>query len=111
MHIDQLIQEIKPNLPFKTESDVQDFLNNYHQNDQIALISALYFGASHLYDQKVNPTHWPQLQSGTMNRFWENDMPANRYATTLFEKSTSLVNYYDAFLRVTTNSGYDRRLY
>ncbi|KAB5625720.1 hypothetical protein F7234_07990 [Pseudomonas putida] len=112
MHIDHLISGIVPVLPFASSEDAQAFLSNLEAEDQIALISALYFGRSHLHSDTVNEDYLPYLLSGDMNRFWEqgNVVPSD-FATVLYEKGSNLVSYYDAFIRATDGSGYDRSNY
>ncbi|MBJ9973980.1 hypothetical protein IAE35_01955 [Pseudomonas sp. S75] len=112
MHIDKLIAAIVMHLPFQSVEAAQAFLSELAPNDQVALISALYFGRSHLGSDCVNEDTWPYLQSGQMNRLWEQDsiLPAD-FATILYEKGSNLAGYYDAFLRATEGSGYDRSRY
>ncbi|WP_412460100.1 hypothetical protein ACK2SD_14275 [Pseudomonas sp. SC11] len=112
MHIDELIDAIAPHLPFHSVEAAQAFLSTLAPDDQIALISALYFGRSHLGSDCVNEDFLPYLRSGQMNRLWEQDsiVPAD-FATILYEKGSNLASYYDAFLRATNGSGYDRAAY
>ncbi|EJL7016609.1 hypothetical protein NMT49_003573 [Vibrio cholerae] len=112
MHIDQLITNIRTHIPFKSESDAADFLALYDAQDRIAFVSALYFGRSHIHDNEVSEDYAKFLFSGQMNRFWEADnVPQADIARVLYEKGNNLNTYYDAFLRCTTNSNYNRDHY
>ncbi|MBK1706081.1 hypothetical protein [Halochromatium glycolicum] len=112
MHIDDLINEIRPHIPFWSEKSAQRFIEKFNEDDRIALVSALYFGRSHLHLNEVNDDHMKYLRSGEMNRFWDKDcVEDDEIARVLYEKNTNLTAYYDAFLRCTTNSNYDRSNY
>lgn len=111
-HIDILLNEIRAHLPFKSAEDAQAFLNHYDDTDRIAFISALYFGRSHIHATQVSEEFLPYLVKGEMNRYWEKDnIPDNEIARTLYEKGTNLTTYYDAFIRCTDASNYDRSKY
>ena len=99
MHIDHLIGAIVPKLPFASSEDAQAFLSDLAAEDQIALISALYFGRSHLHSDTVNEDYLPYL------------LAPSDFATVIHEKGSNLVSYYDAFIRATDGSGYDRSNY
>lgn len=110
--IDLLLNEIRAHLPFASEEAAQTFLNDYDQDDRIAFISALYFGRSHLHATEVSEEFLKYLATGEMNRYWEKEnVPDNEIARTLYEKGTSLSTYYDAFIRCTNASKYDRNKY
>jgi hypothetical protein len=112
MHIDQLLTNIRVHIPFLSESDAADFLDDYDQSDRIAFVSALYFGRSHIHSNKVDNDYSEYLFSGKMNRFWEQDsVDQDEIARVLYEKGNNLNTYYDAFLLCTTNSNYDRDNY
>lgn len=108
MHIDLLIEAIIPRLPFASVEEAQAFLADLPPDDQIALISALYFGRSHIHSNAVNEDYLPYLLSGQMNRFWEQgNIAPQEFATVLYEKGSNLFVYYDAFIRATDGSRYD----
>lgn len=108
MHIDDLIRDIKPHIPFNSEEIAQKYIDRLDQDDQIALISALYIGRNHIHSDKINDDHIEYLLSGEMDRHWEKDnITKNMFARILYEKNTNLTNYYDSFIRCATNSGYD----
>ncbi|WDL83905.1 hypothetical protein IU367_06880 [Aeromonas bestiarum] len=112
MHIDQLIENIRNYIPFRSESDAAHFLETYAQSDRIAFASALYFGRSHVHYNEVSEDYAKFLFSGEMNRFWEeSNVPQADIARILYEKGSNLNWYYDAFLRCTTNSNYNRDNY
>ena len=112
MHIDVLINAILPHVPFQSKHDAQIFINQYQQDDQIALISAMYLGRSHLHATKINSDYLSGLTSGEIDRFWEKDtVPVNEIARVLWEKGQNLKTYYDAFIRCTSGSGYNRNQY
>lgn len=112
MRIDELIRKIKPHLPFETEGNAVIYLANHDESDRIALVSAMYFGRSHLHSQLVNEDHYALLFSGEMNRFWQrDDVQDDEIAKVLYQKSENLTEYYNAFLRCIINSGYDLNNY
>ncbi|WP_396586375.1 hypothetical protein [Bermanella sp. R86510] len=109
MHIDDLIEEIKPRIPFSSEESAQTFIDDFEEDDRIALISAMYIGRSHIHAQEINDDHIEYMRSGKMNRYWEKgNVQDNEIARVLYEKNTNLTIYYDAFIRCTTNSKFDR---
>lgn len=109
MHIDDLIENIRPYIPFRSEQAAQDFINRFEEGDRIALISAMYIGRSHIHSNEIDDDHIKYLHSGKMDRYWDKDsVPDNEIARVLYEKNTNLTTYYDAFIRCTTNSGFDR---
>tara|TARA_R110002033_G_scaffold135713_4_gene175394 strand:+ start:81530 stop:81868 length:339 start_codon:yes stop_codon:yes gene_type:complete len=109
MHIDLLIAAIKPNIPFASEIVAQIFLNAYDDEDQSALITALYIGRSHIHNDNLSSDFEPGLLKGEINRHWDDDtVPKKDRAKVLFEKNTNLTSYYDAFIRCTGNSKYNR---
>ncbi len=109
MHIDTLINAIRSHIPFGSEQDAQKFINRFEESDRIALISAMYIGRSHIHAQVINDDHINYLRSGEMDRYWEKgNVLDGDIARVLYEKNTSLNYYYDAFIRCTTNSNYDR---
>ncbi|QXI10589.1 hypothetical protein [Pseudomonas zeae] len=112
MHIDDLIIAVRPLIPFGSEAEAQVFLDGYESGDQIALISALYFGRSHVHYNEVGEDYSGYLFSGEMNRFWESgNVSEEEFARVLYGKNINLHAYYDAFLRCTDGSGYDRSKY
>jgi hypothetical protein len=68
MHIDDLIRDIKPHIPFRSGQATQEFINRLGKDDRIALISAMYIGRSHIHSNEINDDH---INSGEMNRYWE----------------------------------------
>lgn len=112
MHIDNLIQAITPIIPFATVADAQAFLDKYEQEDQSALITALYIGRSHLHCDKLSSDYEPGLFGGEIDRHWEDiNIPEKDRARVLFEKNTVLAAYYEAFIRSTDGSSYDRNVF
>ena len=111
MHIDQLIIDIKRSIPFKTKEDAQIFIDGYDYNHRIAFISAMYFGKQHLYRDTVSDEFYT-LFTGEEDRLWEKtSVMDNDIAGILYGESEHLTVYYDAFLRCTTNSNYNRDNY
>lgn len=109
MHIDDLIEEIQPHIPFSSEQAAQELIDRFEKIDRIALISAMYIGRSHINSNKIDDDHIKHLNSGEINRYWDKDtVPDNEIARVLYEKNTNLTAYYDAFILCTTNSGFDR---
>lgn len=109
MHIDDLIREINLHIPFSSEQAAQKFIDGFEEDDRIALVSAMYIGRSHIHAHEINDDHIKYLRSGEMNRYWEQDnVPDSEIARVLYEKSTNLTTYYDAFIRCSTNSKFDR---
>jgi hypothetical protein len=109
MHIDDLINKIRPLIPLSSEQAAQSFIDSLGESDPIALISAMYIGRSHIHSNEINDDHKELLFSGKIDRFWEKDnVPENEIARALYEKNTNLNTYYDAFIRCTTNSNFDR---
>lgn len=112
-HIDNLLAAIYPEIPFQSEASAEQFLRQYPDfADRIAFVSALYFGRSHIHDNQINEDHVKYMASGEMNRFWEEgNFADSEIARTLYEKNTNLKTYYDAFIRCTNASNYDRSKY
>lgn len=109
MHIDDLIKDIKPYIPFSSEQEAKTFINQYQEDDRIAFISAMYIGRTHIHSNEIDDDHIKYLHTGELNRYWEKDnIPDNDIARILYEKNTNLTDYYDAFIRCTTNSNIDR---
>ncbi|GAB0149374.1 hypothetical protein McPS_21140 [Marichromatium sp. PS1] len=109
MHIDDLINKIRPLIPFGSEQAAQAFIDSLGENDPIALISAMYIGRSHINSNEINDDYKELLFSGKIDRFWDEDtVPENEIARVLHEKNKNLNIYYDAFMRCTTNSNFDR---
>ncbi|HGI7029129.1 TPA: hypothetical protein ACJVFL_002457 [Klebsiella aerogenes] len=112
-HIQQLIAEAAPYIPFQSKSIASSFLQQYSADDQAALVSALYIGRDHI--------HVSQLNSDCLN----SGIPFDRYfhtggghgvrwminpaefPTILYEKNTALSNYYQSFVRCANGSGID----
>lgn len=112
MHIDELIKDILPLIPFKSVESAQKFIDKYEANDRIAFISSLYLGRNHIHHDEIDESDLKYLQSGKMDRFWEEDnVRDDEMARVLYEKNSNLMAYYDAFIRCTTNSKYDRGRY
>ncbi|AEG13591.1 hypothetical protein G3485_22040 [Shewanella baltica] len=112
MHIDALIFAIKPHIPFVSEAAAQVFLTQYPDADQSAFITALYIGRSHLHFDELSPDYKSGLLSGEINRHWDDDtVPAKDRAKVLYEKNSNLTTYYDAFIRCTNNSKYNRDMF
>ncbi len=112
MHIDELIRDIRPLIPFRSVESAQEFIDKYEAGDRIAFISSLYLGRSYIHYDEINEDDLQYLQSGKMDRFWEEgNVRNNEIARVLYEKNSNLIGYYDAFIRCTTNSGYDRSRY
>lgn len=112
MHVDELIRDIRPLIPFRSVENAQEFIDKYEMDDRIAFISSLYLGRSYIHCDEINEDDLQYLQSGKMDRFWEQGTVRDSgIARVLYEKNTNLIAYYDAFIRCTTNSGYDRGRY
>lgn len=112
-HIDNLLAAIYPEIPFQSKTSAEQFLSRYPDfSDRIAFVSALYFGRSHIHENQINEDYAKYIASGEMNRFWEEgSVPDSDIALKLYEKNTNLKTYYDAFIRCTTASNYDRSKY
>ena len=112
MHIDILIEQIRPHIPFTSEKEAKKFIDKFDENDRLAFVSALYFGRSHIHNNEINDDYIQYLQSGEMDRHWEKgNVQDNEIARILYEKNSNLTTYYDAFIRCTNNSNYDRSEY
>lgn len=111
--IQQLINQVLPQIPFHSSSAAQGFLQSYTVDDQAALISALYIGRDHIHSNTIHEDYIPA--SIPFDRYFHTGgghgvrwliNPAE-FKDILYEKNTSLKTYYEAFLRCTNGSGLD----
>lgn len=108
MFIDQLIEEIKPHIPFASEESAQNFVDKISEDDRSALMSAMYLGREHLHSDKFSEEYLNRIKSDDMNRnSLGGDVSDEEVARVLFEKNTLLASYYEAFLRCAANSGFN----
>ncbi len=108
MHIQTLINNIKPLVPFASEEDANNFLKNYVQDDCYALLTAMYIGRDHIHSDTINPDYNSVLSSGSFNRYYHQDTASlNEIPRILYDKNSCLTSYYDSFIRCTTNSGFN----
>ncbi|CAI0896872.1 hypothetical protein [Serratia grimesii] len=112
-HIQQLTNQVLSQIPFNSSSEAQGFLQPYTQDDQAALISALYIGRDHIHFNTIQEDYIPD--SIPFDRYFHTGgghgvrwliNPAE-FKDILYEKSMSLKTYYGAFLRCTNGSGLD----
>lgn len=112
-HIQQLISQADPLIPFQNSSVADAFLQQYSIDDQAALISALYIGRNHIGANQLNDDcfiegipfdRYHQTGGGHGFRWLIN--PAE-FATILYEKNTNLRTYYQSFIRCANGSGVD----
>lgn len=112
MHIQKLINNIKPLIPFASEQDANNFLKNYPQDDCYALLTAMYIGRDHIHSNSINPDYDSVISSGSFNRFYHQGTASlSQIPRILYEKNTNLTSYYDSFIRCSTNSGIDLNLF
>ncbi|SPX72026.1 Uncharacterised protein [Morganella morganii] len=108
MHIQNLINNIKPLIPFSSEQDANNFLKNYTQDDCYALLTAMYIGRDHIHDSVINHNYNSVLSSGSFNRYYhQNTASLNDIPRILYEKNTNLTSYYDSFIRCTMGSNFN----
>lgn len=107
--ISELIENILPSIPFRTEEGVRSYMGRLSVEDQAALVTALYVGRDHIHHDLLIENYVPD------------DVPFDRYFITggnpdwmiapsdfariMFEKNSSLNSYYSAFVRCTQASG------
>ncbi|QGY33175.1 hypothetical protein [Pantoea cypripedii] len=109
--IQQLIRAVLARLPFRSTEDTQEFLNTYSLEDNSALITALIIGRDHVNEGRIQADYVPDDLS--FDRFLHTGsagiwliQPAD-FAQIIFDTSTSLITYLEAFERCATMSGYD----
>ncbi|QWZ84837.1 hypothetical protein [Aeromonas sp. FDAARGOS 1404] len=91
MHIQDLVNDVLPHIPFRNESVAQTFLDNYSVDDQLALISALHIGRSHNGLNKLMEDY-----QDTDRRLCDH-IHEDEFARILYEKNTQLATYYQNF--------------
>jgi hypothetical protein len=111
--IQQLINAAIPLIPFRHLRDAQAFLNALSLEDRSALISALCTGRDHLNADRIRPGYVPDelsfdrfLHTGNAG-IWLIE-PAD-FAGMLCEAGPALTEWFAAFERCATASGYDLR--
>ncbi|SAE59398.1 hypothetical protein [Enterobacter kobei] len=116
-HIQQLINLVDPQIPFKNTSDAQAFLNQYSLDDQAALVTALYVGRDHIHLDTLNSDCF---NSGvSFDRYFHTGgghgirwlISPSDFATILYEKNTNLRTYYKSFERCANGYGFNLSLF
>ncbi|MGB6214503.1 hypothetical protein [Pseudomonas mandelii] len=109
-NITDLINSISPYIPFRNEESAKEFLDQYDNDDQAALISALYIGRDHIHDSIIRsdyvPNGWAFDRYFTTGRAPKWDISPADFAKKLYEKSSNLHMYYTSFVRCTKASNY-----
>lgn len=111
--INTLITAVTPHIPFPNENAAQQFLSQYPESDQAALISALYIGRDHLHERTIQPDYVPE--SMAFDRYFHTGGDAGQrwliapgeFARILYEKNTQLSEYFSAFTLCASASGYN----
>jgi len=110
--INTLIAAVTPHIPFRNENAAQQFLSQYSEGDQAALISALYIGRDHLGQSAIQPGYVPA--SMAFDRYFHTGGVAGQrwliapsdFARILYEKNSNLNGYFSAFTLCASASGY-----
>lgn len=102
-----LIQSAMSGDNFSNLTNSQNYLANLNTDDQLALITAMYIGRDHLHNDTINDDYLWMITDNKFNRYWHADIPKADYARVLYEKHSNLPSYYNAFIRCTSNYGFD----
>lgn len=111
MHIDDLIRQITPHLPFQTVQQAEQVLTDYVSDDKIALISAMYIGQACVDagTYALPDEYGTFLLHRGMDRYWYRDMICDEESPyKLYTIGPYLKIRLEAFQRCTSHSGYDR---
>lgn len=96
MHVDLLISQIMPKIPFSSEQAAEYFLKSYSYDDQLRFISALYIGRIHIHSNSLNSDCNIPCPDG--RRLFD-DIEQTEFARILYEKNTCLTGYFNSFIR------------